>query len=199
MPPAITVPIILAAGTARRMGSNKLIADLGGKPVLVHVIDAVEAAGLGPPLIVLGHAAEAVRAVVGARCANFVDAPGYRGGMAHSIAAGITALPPEAVATIICLGDMPFTDPRILRRLAAGAAADAILVPVHAGRRGNPVLWGSAYFQQLASLRGDVGARQLLDMFADRVSMIDWSDDSIHVDIDTPDMLARLGGRLIPR
>jgi molybdenum cofactor cytidylyltransferase len=185
--------IVLAAGRSTRMGAaNKLLANLGGKPVLRHVADAVAAAGL-PALLVTGHMAEAVRAVVpelpAAHAADYAD------GLARSLATGIAAVPADWSAAIVALGDMPLVDAALLRRLAAAARADAVVVPVADGKRGNPLAWGRAHFARLATLAGDVGGKALLAEPGVEVIEIDAESDAIRADVDTPSALAALRDR----
>lgn len=182
----VIAPIILAAGMARRMGSNKLIATKDGKPLIAHVADAIAAAGLPPPIVVLGHEPDAIRAALEGRTARYVVAPEYARGIAHSLAAGIAALPETAEAALICLGDMPFVRPDLLRALADRARPDTILIPRHDGVPGNPRVWGRHFFASLRALDGDSGGHQLVAGFADRIVMLDWDDDAILRDIDTP-------------
>lgn len=180
--------IILAAGQSRRMGFNKLLADYRGKPLVAHVADAVLAADL-PAIVMLGHAEQQVRAALASRQLRFVFAEDHHEGMGRSIAAGISAVPPDWQAAIICLGDMPLVPPVLLRRLAEAASPSAILIPVFEGRRGNPVLWGRDHFHELETLRGDQGAREKFSRLKPYLASIDWNDDSILTDFDTPDTL----------
>ena len=184
--------IVLAAGLSRRMGSNKLLADLHGKPLVTHVVDAIAAAGLPAPIIVLGPAAEKVQACLADRDAKFVMAERHADGMAYSLVAGILAVPPGWKAAIICLADMPSVAPDLLRRLAQESAPSAIAIPTFDGRRGNPVLWGRDYFAEIGSLSGDSGARGLFARHADKIIEVPWCDDSIHMDVDTIDALDQL-------
>ena len=188
------VPVVLAAGRASRMGSNKLAAALNGKPVVAHIIDALAVAGLAPPLVVLGHDADAVRAAVGERPARFCVAMDHAQGISRTIRAAIAELQADedVSAALICLGDMPLISPAVLRQLAGLAEDDAIIQPRVDGRPGNPVLWGRHYFARLRQLEGDVGAKGLLGEFADRVRYIDCDDRGAHIDIDTPAELAAL-------
>lgn len=184
--------IILAAGQSRRMGSNKLLAEINGKPVVAHVADAVLAADLPPPIVVLGDAADDVRRAFDDKTVSFVKADDHAEGMARSLAAGIRAVPPQWAAAIICLGDMPMISPALLGRLAGNADASAILIPTFEERRGNPVLWGRAYFAELASLRGDFGAKALFEQHVDQLKFLPWFDNSIHRDVDTVAELAAM-------
>jgi len=186
--------IILAAGQGRRMGRNKMIAMLHGEPMIHHVVDAVLAAHLPPPLVVLGHEADLVAAALEGEPHVPVLAEDHAGGMAHSIRAGIAAVPDDWDAVIIALGDMPLVPPQLFSKLAKCAHPGAVVLPEYRGQRGNPVLWGRAHFAALSVLEGDKGARDLLSALGDLVVRIDWSDDTILRDADTPDALAAMGG-----
>ena len=180
--------IILAAGQSRRMGSNKLIALFRGKPMVTHVADAVNAAGL-PGIVVLGHAGQDVRRALAGHELGFVTAADHAEGMARSIAAGIAVAPPEWHAAIICLGDMPLISSELLRKMAEAASPSAILIPSFEGRRGNPVLWGRDHFPELSKLHGDVGARALFQRLEAYIETLAWKDDAIFRDFDTPSSL----------
>jgi molybdenum cofactor cytidylyltransferase len=184
--------LILAAGRSTRMrGANKLIADLGGKPVVAHVADAVAAAGMPPPVVVLGHLADDVRAAFGDRRATFVIAPDFADGLSTSLRAGLAAVPADWSAVLVCLGDMPRVDAATLVALAAAHQPGVIAVPVHDRQRGNPVLWDRAWFAELAAVTGDRGGKPLLERFATHVVEVVGSAGTL-ADIDTPEALAAL-------
>ncbi len=186
--------IILAAGRSTRMGDeHKLLADWNGKPLIAHVADAIAAAGLPPPLIVLGARADDVRAALGGRAALFVTAADYAEGLSRSLRTGIAAVPDDWRAVLVCLADMPRVEPVLLRALAAIEAPAA--VPVWNGKRGNPVRWDRTCFARLAGLDGDVGGKALLSELAGRVVEIAAPSDAVLDDIDTPAALAALRAR----
>jgi len=188
--------VVLAAGRSTRMGPvNKLLADLGGRPLVTHILDTLAAAGLPPPAIVLGNMADAVRAAIGARPAVFVTAPDYASGLSRSLRAGIAAVPADWRAALVCLGDMPRVDGATIAALASVPGDNAIAVPVWAGKRGNPVLWARAHFAALARLDGDVGGKALLSEHADAVIEVAAPDDGVLADVDTPEALAALRAR----
>ena len=101
---------------------------------------------------------------------------------------------------MILLGDMPLVTPEIIGRLIAAfnpGEGRAICVPVHEGRRGNPVLWGREFFAEIAKLDGDEGARRLLAAHADGLREVDAGSAAIHRDFDTPESLAELQAPVI--
>lgn len=181
--------ILLAAGRSTRMGSNKLLADLAGKPVVARTLGMIEAAGLST-VIVLGNMAEEIRQALGPHKA-YVEAHDHAKGLSRSLRAGIAAVPSDWRAALICLGDMPEVPASVLAALArAFGEPHDIVVPTWRGKRGNPVLWGRAHFPRLATLAGDVGGKALLAEFADDIVEVEVDTDAILTDIDTPDALA---------
>ena len=66
----------------------------------------------------------------------------------------------------------------------------SIVVPTRGGRRGNPVLWGNAFFAALQAIRGDTGARHLIGENEAEVVEIEAEGDAIFTDVDTPEALA---------
>jgi molybdenum cofactor cytidylyltransferase len=96
----------------------------------------------------------------------------------------------EAAGWIVALADMPYIRPDSIAKVAAALAAGAAIVaPAYQGRRGHPVGLDYAYRRQLEALRGDVGARALIEQNPDSVTLIDVDDPGVCRDIDTPDDL----------
>jgi molybdenum cofactor cytidylyltransferase len=189
-PPRIAA-VILAAGRSTRMGpANKLLADLNGKPLLRWVAEAALASQTRPVLAVTGHQAAEVKAALAGLDVTLVDNPDYATGLASSLKAAIRALPETIDGALVLLGDMPRITAAHIDRLIAASAAGRIIVPVHEGQRGNPVLWPARYFPDLLALEGDAGAKPLLTTHAADIHEVDLSTDAIFLDIDTPDALA---------
>ncbi len=186
--------IVLAAGQSRRMGdANKLLAEIGGEPMVARAIDAVVASGAAPVLAVTGHEAEKVRAALAGRSVRFVHNPDYAAGLAGSLRAAIAAVPAEAAGALVCLGDMPRVTAAHIGRLIDAFEASgepAICVPTYRGRRGNPSLWHRRFFAEIAEASGDAGARRLMDAHPDSVVEVEMADAGVLFDVDTPEALA---------
>jgi molybdenum cofactor cytidylyltransferase len=186
--------IVLAAGKASRMGSNKLVALLDGEPIVRRTVQAVLGSRARPVIVVTGHEAEAVRAALAGLDVRFVHNPDYADGMSTSLRAGIAAAG-AADAAMICLGDMPRLQAAhfnaVIDAFHAGDPSD-IIVPTFERKRGNPVLWPRKFFAEMAALSGDVGARSLIERHAAHVRTLNVDDSAILVDVDTPAALAAL-------
>jgi molybdenum cofactor cytidylyltransferase len=150
---------------------------------------------------VLGNQAGDVDAALGRLPVERVMNPDFAEGLATSLIRGLAALPADIDGVIICLGDMPLIAGRDLDRLIAAfnpLEGRAIVVPTRHGRRGNPVLWSRQFFAEMMALSGDAGARRLIDEHADLVAEVEMDSDAIFIDIDTPQALAELRGRVKP-
>ena len=185
--------IVLAAGRSTRMGAtNKLLADVGGKPMMRHAVEAALASQARPILVVTGHMAAEVSAACTGLDVTLVPNPAYATGLASSLKAAIVALPSSCEGALILLGDMPRITPGHLDTLIAAHAPDTIVVPVHAGRQGNPVLWPAQYFPELLQLDGDAGAKRLITAHSSNVRELDLATTAIFADVDTPQALTDL-------
>ena len=185
--------IVLAAGRSTRMGAtNKLLADVGGRPMVRHAVEAALASQARPVLVVTGHMAAQVSAACAGLDVILVPNPAYATGLASSLKAAIAALPSACNGALILLGDMPHITSAHLDSLIAAHARDAIVVPVHTGRQGNPVLWPAKYFPELLQLEGDAGAKRLITAHSSNVCELDLATDAIFADVDTPEALKRL-------
>jgi molybdenum cofactor cytidylyltransferase len=187
------VAIILAAGRSTRMGGpNKLLADLDGKKLVRIATEQALTSKAAEVIVVTGHQAELVEQALEGLKVKFVRNPDFAGGLASSVKAGIAAVPANADAAVICLGDMPLIDACLIDRLIESFAPDRgnlIVVPVADGRRGNPVLWSRRFFSELMTLEGDIGARHLIGKHGEAVAEVPVEGEGAFLDIDTPQAL----------
>ena len=187
--------LVLAAGRSSRMGeANKLLCAVDGLPMLLHAVNAATASRCVQTLVVSGHDAGAIEALVAACPVSLVRNGDYAAGMSSSLRCGLRALPRDVDGVVVLLGDMPHITATHIDRLIAAVDLDkpAIVVPERDGRRGNPVLWPRQHFERLLALAGDQGARGLIDRHADEVRRVAFADDGIFTDVDTPAALAKL-------
>lgn len=186
--------LVLAAGRSSRMGGeNKLLARVDGIPMVLRAVNAALASRAGAVTVVLGHEADAVEASLAGRALQVVRNPDYAQGLSGSLRRGIAAVPSAARAAVVLLGDMPGITADHVDRLidAFEAGTPAIVVPRKGGRRGNPVVLPRELFVEAGAVTGDEGARSLLARHAELVREVEFEDDAIFVDVDTPADLAR--------
>jgi molybdenum cofactor cytidylyltransferase len=187
--------VLLAAGQSRRMGPlNKLLQVVDGAPMVVCAADALLAAQVESIIVVLGHEAGQVRTVLDGRDITFIENPDYAEGLSTSLRCGLTAIPEDIDAVLICLGDMPRVSAAQINRLIAAfnwLEGRSICLPTHRGKRGNPVLWARQFVMEMMEISGDVGARHLLGEYAELVCEVEMGeDDAVLLDIDTPEALS---------
>ncbi len=188
--------IVLAAGTASRFGASKMLADIGGEPMIRRVVRTVKQAGVGPVHVVTGHDAERIASAVAGLCDGCAHNPLYRDGMGTSIAAGVASLPSDCDAAMVVLGDQPLVSADHLMQLVETwqEQPHRTVASSYDGTVGPPALFPRAQFGALAALRGDQGARDLLrDPQADVVLI---ECDGPMPDVDTRDDLDALKTRV---
>jgi molybdenum cofactor cytidylyltransferase len=183
--------VVLAAGRSTRMGAiNKLIAEIGGKPLVRIAAEQALASRASPVIVVTGHERERVEAALAGLPLRLVHNPDFAEGLGTSLKAGIAAVPEDADAAIVCLGDMPQVDSQLIDRLIAGfdpGRGALVVVPSIEGRRGNPVLWSRRFFPDLMAVQGDIGARHLIASYTEAVVEVPVAGEAALTDVDTPE------------
>ena len=188
--------IVLAAGRSTRMGGpNKLLAEISGRPLVRIAAQEALASQARPVIVVTGHQRERVEAAVSSLEVVLVHNPDFANGLSTSLKAGVAAVPADADGAIVCLGDMPQVDAKLIDRLLAAFDPEKgalVVVPTIDGKRGNPVVWSRRFFPELAALDGDTGARHLIASYPEAVTEVPLTGNAALVDVDTPDALVAL-------
>jgi molybdenum cofactor cytidylyltransferase len=187
--------VILAAGASSRMRKTKQLLPLGESTVLAQTLAHVQSAALDEIVIVLGASAEAIRCrLPSPRELKIVVNQEYRRGMASSLRAGLSAVDPNSSAALIILGDQPFIRPRTLDRIVEEyrRSRAQIVIPMHQGQRGNPVLLDRSVFAEVMTLEGDVGSRAIFANHLDGIVHVEVEDAGILLDLDEPADYERL-------
>jgi molybdenum cofactor cytidylyltransferase len=185
--------IILAAGRSTRMGGpNKLLAEIGGRPLVRIAAEEALASSAKPVIVVTGHQRDKVEAALAGLDVLRVHNPNFAEGLSTSVKTGLAAVPANADGTIVCLGDMPQVSATLIDRLIAAFEPERgalVVIPTVAGKRGNPVLWSRRFFPDLLAVEGDVGARHLIGGYAEAVAEVAVEDAAALTDVDTPEAL----------
>jgi len=185
--------MVLAAGLSSRMGVNKLMLPLRGKPLVRHAVDAAAAGCCDPIIVVTGNGNEQIEAALCDPRVRFANNKNVSKGLSESLKCGLKALPADCEGVVVLLGDMPFVTPQLIDALIGAfdpVNGRAICAPTHRGRRGNPVLWARQFFPEMLSLEGDAGAKQLMIRHEAMLYELDVADSGPMIDIDSPEDLA---------
>jgi CTP:molybdopterin cytidylyltransferase MocA/xanthine/CO dehydrogenase XdhC/CoxF family maturation factor len=186
--------LVLAAGRGRRFGGgSKLLADVDGRPVLRHVVEAALASRLNPVIVVLGAGAEAgLRAIEGIDDARLrvVFNPAWATGKASSFEVGLREVPPDAPGVVALLGDMPRVKPWLIDRvLSEFELSGRLCFPVYPGSdgpvKGHPTAYPRELFGEVGLLVGDDTAMAAVRRHWSEAVKIPLEDASTQADIDT--------------
>jgi CTP:molybdopterin cytidylyltransferase MocA len=190
--------VLLAAGAGSRFGSGrppKVLHEFCGRPLLTWPLAALREGGVDRVVVVLGARADEVAAGAALDDAEVVRCTNWAEGLSASLRAGVgAAIAGGADAVVIALADQPLLDARAIARLIAARAPSHLdaLRATYAGVPGHPTLLESSTFGAIEGLRGDTGARELLDDPATRVALIACDGLGRPDDVDTPEALAGL-------
>jgi molybdenum cofactor cytidylyltransferase len=167
------------------MGRPKQTLAVGGVPMLERVLETFRRSRAGRIVVVLGANYSEVRKHVKFVNEVIVVNEGFSEGMSSSIRLGLESAG-EAEAAIIALGDQPFVLPATVDRMIAAYVKSRalIVIPTYRGARGNPVLFDRSVFPQIERIRGDVGAKSVVQRNAPRVLEVDVPDRGVLIDID---------------
>lgn len=179
--------LVLAAGRSTRMGEeNKLVAEVGGIPMVRYAVMAALASRADPVIVVTGHEDDRVRAALAGLPVRFAHNASYADGLSTSLRTGLAALPADTDAALVLLGDMPLVTSADCDAVLAGLGRENALIATatSGGDRGNPVAWSARLFPELRATEGDAGGRALMSRYADQRVDVEIGDPAA-TDADT--------------
>lgn len=194
--------VVLAAGEARRMGQLKQLLPWENRTVLGQTLRQVAGSLADDMLVVTGHeaklvATEAAR-FAGERPLRLVHNPQYQQGeMLSSLQAGVKELEAATTAVLVILADQPMVETDVYNQLlvAYWQGRGDLIVPVYKEQRGNPVLIGQRYFQELLALPAGSAPRALLQAHPHELVFLPVQSDTVLRDLDTWAEYERWAGR----
>jgi molybdenum cofactor cytidylyltransferase len=190
--------LILGAGASQRFGEPKQLLPFGDTTLLGWIVSQAQRAdALDETIVVLGRAAEEIRARVEFGKARVVENPVFTSGCASSYRAGLAALDPQSDAIMIILGDQPGITPEIINRVAEEwrASEAPIALSSYQGRKGHPMIFARSLFAELEVLHGDKAAWKLVDANASSVLEVPLALP-LPEDINTPEDFNRIEATL---
>jgi molybdenum cofactor cytidylyltransferase len=180
--------IILAAGESVRMGQPKLLMEWNNRTILEQTIDNYLGSAVNETIVVIGYKAHEMEIAIGERSVITVLNPHYTKGMSTSVKTGLEFVSVKARGILLALADQPLLDKKIINRLveAFNQSDKGIIIPVHRGKRGNPVILDVKYRKDMLALTGDVGAKEIVERNIGDVLEIEVGEYAV-ADLDTPE------------
>lgn len=178
--------IILAAGESKRMGMAKMLLPFGGKTIIETVIDSALHAKVDEIMVVTGAHESKIEGIIKPLPVKVVFNPSYKKGMLSSVQAGFKALPTDAEAALILLGDQPSIQSAVIDAVVEEykKTRKRLIVPVHAGARGHPLLIDMRYRKEIQHLDHEVGLKELLQKHPQDVHELKFEDAAVLRDLD---------------
>jgi molybdenum cofactor cytidylyltransferase len=186
--------IVLAAGRASRFGATKQLTLWKDSTLVERAVHVALEAGLHTVIVVTGHDAERVEAVVAGLPVQVAFNSEFPAGLSTSMRRGLASLPVGIDAAVFLLADQPGVTSEVVKALVQKhrETLAPIVLPTFQGRRGNPVLFDISLFDELEGVEGDVGGRAILEKHASSLVCVPVEEPGILVDIDTRADLGRL-------
>jgi len=188
--------VLLAAGEGARMGSRpKSLLELGGVPLIRRQLIALSGAGVDEVVVVLGHHADAIEAVVQQFPVTLVRNPRPQDGQVSSLRVGLAALAGKLDAVLVALADQPLINAQDITSVISAykkrAEATSVLVPMVNGEPGNPIVFSAEVREQILAGDANVGCRQWRAAHPREVAEFVTDNHRFRVDVDTEGDLVR--------
>ena len=180
--------IVLAAGTAERMGKQKLVLDFKGKPVLRWVLEAALSSDLSEVICVVQQSKDLQQKMpLEHDKLRWVSNKKASQGQSTSIIAGLKAVLPKSEAALFLVGDQPLIQPELINNLLKlfRKKRPLIVAPTFQGQTRNPVLFHRDLFPELLKVTGDMGGRALIRKYRGKTALLEWKDEAPFLDLDT--------------
>lgn len=182
--------IILAAGASSRMGTPKALLHWQNSTFLESIYHRCRIAGITDIVVVTGAASAAIHDSHQHLKVAWAENPHPEQGMLSSVRCGLQAVPDD-IHIMLCLVDHPAVTIETYRTLITTAAPDRIVIPVHAGRHGHPVIFGTGFLHELRDDDCPDGARTVVRNHPEAIFEMDVDDPGVLWDIDTPEEYSR--------
>ncbi|MDD8015038.1 MAG: nucleotidyltransferase family protein [Acidobacteriota bacterium] len=189
--------LILAAGRSERMGSAKLLLPWGDKTVIEAVVRAALDSEADGTAVVVGSRSDEIGRAIEKYPVHVLDNPDFEKGMLSSVQRGFDGIPEGGRAVLVLLGDQPFITGALINQVISAyrETGKGIVLPVHEGRRGHPVLFDLKYRNDVMGLDPEIGLRELLRRHPGDIFALEVENPGVGMDLDTPEDYARVTRR----
>jgi molybdenum cofactor cytidylyltransferase len=186
------IAVVLSAGESSRMGRPKALLPIEGQKFIERIIRVIGQSRVGRTIVVLGHHADELRGQIEHLPIQMVLNPDYQKGQLSSLQAAIRHIKNDdrCDGMLVHLVDHPFIDVALLDALIQRfyETKKLIVVPRHKGKRGHPVIFSRDLFEELLNAPIDQGAKAVVNAHREETLEIEWQDQGITLDIDTPEL-----------
>jgi molybdenum cofactor cytidylyltransferase len=186
------VAVILSAGESSRMGRPKALLPIGGQKFIERIVGVLAQSRAGRMIVVLGHHADEMRRQIEHLPIDIVVNPDYKSGQLSSLQAAIRRIQNDdrCDGMLVHLVDHPFIDAVLVDAMIERfyETKKLIVVPRHKEKRGHPVIFSRDLFEELLSAPADQGAKAVVNAHRKETLEIEWQDEGITLDIDTPEL-----------
>ena len=186
------IAVVLSAGESSRMGRPKALLPIQGQKFIERIIRVIGQSRVGRTIVVLGHHADQLRGQIEHLPVEVVINPDYRSGQLSSLQAAIRHINDDDCCDgmLVHLVDHPFIDVALVDALIESffETKKMIVVPRYKGKRGHPVIFSRQLFDELLNAPLDQGAKAVVNAHRQETLEIEWPDEGITLDIDTPEL-----------
>ncbi len=197
-----TAGIILAAGAAIRFGRPKQLLRLNDRYLIEWVLDAALNSKLNKIILVLGYAHQKILQALDQKLQysnlSVVINPEFKKGQSYSLRAGLSKVKDDFASVMFLLADQPMLNSAVINTILERywETDKDICVATYRGKRKNPAIFSHRFYNQLMEIRGDIGARQLIEENPDNVLSVEIDNSLCFWDIDTPQDAQKLKKKL---
>jgi xanthine/CO dehydrogenase XdhC/CoxF family maturation factor/CTP:molybdopterin cytidylyltransferase MocA len=179
--------IILAAGESSRMGKAKMLLPWLDRTIIETVIQNIIQSEIKNIIVVLGAEKDKIQYQISNYPVIITENPNYLNGMLSSVQCGLRALPGDTDAVMILLGDQPMISSPVIDQLADTYrhSDKGILIAVHKGKRGHPILFKIKYKKEIEELNVENSLHDFTMKFASDILEVETETSDILRDIDT--------------
>jgi Uncharacterized MobA-related protein len=180
--------VILSGGASRRMGSPKALVSYEGASFLEHLLSVTRHPAIGVRRVVLGPDAEEISAQIALAPQEVVLNKDWEQGQLSSIQAALRTLPPGTEGMLLCPVDHPLVSATLVNSLIVTflETRAPVVLPMFEGRRGHPVIFAAAVYEELLRAPLDVGARAVVWSHQHDVQEVSTTEEGCVLNLNDP-------------